>query len=160
MSGEHKQQAALERQRQEQVFVANVGREPSPDAVDDRGMTDLHHAAKLNLPALTIYLLGAGAAVDTEDDLARRRCTMRRWRPWMPKITGVRRRCTMRRSVMLLRWLRSCCAKGQRSTSEIALAIRRCTLRWSIMLLRPPRYCAVTAVDSERNCLLKGSERR
>ncbi len=49
-------------------FVAEVGREPSPDAVDDEGMTDLHYAAKLNLPALTLYLLSQGAAVDAKDN--------------------------------------------------------------------------------------------
>ena len=49
-------------------FVVEVGREPSPDAVDDQDMTDLHYAAKLNLPALTLYLLSLGAAVDARND--------------------------------------------------------------------------------------------
>ena len=73
-----KQQAALGRQRQEeeaaldlpleeQIFVVEMGREPSPDAVGDRGMTDLHHAAKLNLPVLTLSLLKQGVAVDAKD---------------------------------------------------------------------------------------------
>ena len=66
-----KEQAALEKQRQEQVFVAEVGREPSPDAVDDKGMTDLHHAARLNLPVLTLLLIKQGAAVDARDKYGR-----------------------------------------------------------------------------------------
>ena len=49
-------------------FVAEVGREPSPDAVDDEGMTDLHYAAKLNLPAVTLYLLRQGASVDAKSN--------------------------------------------------------------------------------------------
>ena len=49
-------------------FVVEVGREPSLDAVDDQDMTDLHYAAKLNLPALTLYLLSLGAAVDARND--------------------------------------------------------------------------------------------
>ena len=72
MSGEPKQEqsfvAALKRQRQEQVFVAEVGREPSPDAVDDEGMTDLHHAARLNLPVLALSLLKQGAAVEARSN--------------------------------------------------------------------------------------------
>ena len=52
-------------------FVAEVGHKPSPDAVDDQGMTDLHYAAKLNLPALSLYLLHAGAAVDARDNEGR-----------------------------------------------------------------------------------------
>ena len=49
-------------------FVAEIKREPSPDAVDDEGITDLHGVSMLNLPALTIYLLNHGADVNTRDN--------------------------------------------------------------------------------------------
>ena len=57
-----RRQANLEGARER--FVAEVGREPSPDAMDDKGMTDLHYAAKLNLSVLTLSLIKQGAAVD------------------------------------------------------------------------------------------------
>ena len=60
-------------------FVAEVGHEPSPDAVDDEGMTDLHHAAQLNLPALSLYLLHAGAAVDARDNEGRTPLLVAAW---------------------------------------------------------------------------------
>ena len=68
---QRREQAALDKQRQNQVFVAEVGREPSPDAVDDKGKTDLHHAARLNLPVLTLLLIKQGAAVDARDKYGR-----------------------------------------------------------------------------------------
>ena len=49
-------------------FVAEVGREPSLDAVDDEGTTDLHYAAIMNLPTLTAYLLNNGANVYARDN--------------------------------------------------------------------------------------------
>ena len=45
---DHAEQAALEQQRQEQAFVEEVGRVPDPQE-----KTDLHVAARLNLPVLT-----------------------------------------------------------------------------------------------------------
>ena len=51
---------SLEQQRQEQVFVAEVGRKPRPRGMY-RGETDLHIAARLNLPVLTRSLLTQGA---------------------------------------------------------------------------------------------------
>ena len=62
------EQAALEKQRQEEVFVAEVGRKPFPDGVNDKGRTDLHYAAELNLPVLTISLLKQGADVHARDE--------------------------------------------------------------------------------------------
>ncbi len=55
-------QAALEKQRQEQAFVAEVGRPPHPGGMNN-GDTDLHVAARLNLPLLTASLLEQGADV-------------------------------------------------------------------------------------------------
>ena len=74
-------------------FVAEVGHKPSPDAVDDEGMTDLHYAAKLNLPALTLYLLSLGAAVDARNDYR----------------TGPDAAALLRRIGMLQRRPRCCC---------------------------------------------------
>ena len=58
------ERASLAEEREK--FVAEVGHEPSPDAVDD-GVTDLHHAAAMNLPALTAYLLNNGADVHAKN---------------------------------------------------------------------------------------------
>ena len=58
------ERASLAEEREK--FVAEVGHEPSPDAVDD-GVTDLHHAAVMNLPALTAYLLNNGADVHAKN---------------------------------------------------------------------------------------------
>ena len=72
---QRQKQAALKRQRQEQVekqrFAADVGREPSPFRVNNMGNTDLHIAASLNLPLLTLSLLkqGADANAKNKDDL-------------------------------------------------------------------------------------------
>ena len=69
------EQVALESQRQEQVerqrFAADVGREPSPFRVNNMGETDLHIAASLNLPLLTLSLLKQNADVNakTDDDI-------------------------------------------------------------------------------------------
>ena len=43
-----------------------LGRELSPDAIDENGWTDLHFAAALNLPELASVLLDMGARVDAE----------------------------------------------------------------------------------------------
>ncbi len=59
---------ATEEKREEEVFVAEVGRVPSPDAVDDDGGTDLHHAAAMSLPLMTISLLKQGAEVNAQDN--------------------------------------------------------------------------------------------
>ena len=58
--------AALEKQRQEQAFVAEVGRLPQPRR-RHRRQSDLHIAARLNLPVLTISLLNRGADVHAKD---------------------------------------------------------------------------------------------
>ena len=52
----------LENRRQEQAFIAEVGRPPHPDGMNN-GDTDLHVAARLNLPLLTVSLLEQGADV-------------------------------------------------------------------------------------------------
>ena len=49
-----------------QKFVAEMGRKPSPNAVDNKGVTDLHHAAALNLPALALSLLDQGAEIEAK----------------------------------------------------------------------------------------------
>ena len=64
---QRQEQAALEKQRQEQVFVAEVGRMPHPRGMN-KGETDLHIAARLNLPVLTISLLNQGADVHAKDN--------------------------------------------------------------------------------------------
>ena len=55
---------AEERER----FVAEMKREPSPDAMAKGKLTDLHHAAFLNLPAVAEYLLNNGARVHAKDE--------------------------------------------------------------------------------------------
>ena len=64
---QRREQAALEKQRQEQAFVAEVGRKPDPKGKDE-GATDLHLAARLNLPVLTQSLLEQGADVHAKDN--------------------------------------------------------------------------------------------
>ena len=59
------EQAGLAEERKK--FIAGVGREPSPDAVEDEGATDLHHAARLNLPAVATYLLNNGADIHAKN---------------------------------------------------------------------------------------------
>ena len=55
----------LEKERKK--FAAAMRREPSLEAADDKGRSDLHHAATLNLPALTTSLLDSGMDVNTKD---------------------------------------------------------------------------------------------
>ena len=50
-------------------FIAKVGRKPSPDIVYNKGVTDLHHAVCLNLPALAQSLLDQGADIDAKATL-------------------------------------------------------------------------------------------
>lgn len=57
---QREQAAAVERQRQTDAFVAEVGRPANPKGMN-QGDTDLHVAARLNLPLLTASLLGQGA---------------------------------------------------------------------------------------------------
>ena len=64
---QRREQAALEKQRQEQAFVAEVGRKPDPKGKYE-GATDLHIAARLNLPVLTRSLLTQGAEVNAQDN--------------------------------------------------------------------------------------------
>ena len=64
---ERREQAALEKQRQEQAFVAEVGRMPHPGGMN-KGQTDLHIAARRNLPVLALSLLNQGAAVDAKSN--------------------------------------------------------------------------------------------
>ena len=59
-------QAALEKQRQKEAFVAEVGRPPHPGGMNN-GDTDLHVAARLNLPLLTVSLLEQGADVNARN---------------------------------------------------------------------------------------------
>ena len=56
-----------EQAQQEQVFVAAVGRMPHPGGML-KGQTDLHIAARLNLPVLALSLLNQGANVDAKDN--------------------------------------------------------------------------------------------
>ena len=60
------ERAALERQSQEQAFIAEVGRPPHPGGMNN-GDTDLHTAAGLNLPLLTVSLLEQGADVHAQN---------------------------------------------------------------------------------------------
>ena len=67
---QRQEQAALEKQhpeqqRQEQAFVAKVGRKPHPRG-RYRGETDLYIAASLNLPVLTRSLIAQGAEVNVK----------------------------------------------------------------------------------------------
>ena len=55
--------------REKQEFVEKVGRNPSPDIVYNKGVTDLHHAVQLNLPALAQSLLHQGADIDAKATL-------------------------------------------------------------------------------------------
>ena len=54
--------------RENQEFIEKVRRNPSPDIVYNKGVTDLHHAVQLNLPALAQSLLHQGAAIDAKGD--------------------------------------------------------------------------------------------
>ena len=63
---QRREQAALEKQRQEQAFITEVGRRPHPRGINN-GKTDLHIAAELNLPVLTMSLLKQGADVHAKD---------------------------------------------------------------------------------------------
>ena len=54
---------------EEREFIAKVGRKPSPDIVYNKGVTDLHHAVCLNLPALAQSLLDQGADIDAKATL-------------------------------------------------------------------------------------------
>ena len=63
---QQQEQAILEKQQQEQTFVAEVGRMPRPKGMD-KGETDLHITARLNLPVLTISLLNQGADIHAKD---------------------------------------------------------------------------------------------
>ena len=56
-----------EKQRQEQIFVALVGRMPSPGGVNYKGETDLHIVAKWNLPMLAMSLLNQEGKVNAKD---------------------------------------------------------------------------------------------
>ncbi len=58
----------VERTRQRQVFVAEVGRMPYPRGMNDKDETDLHIVAKLNLPMLTISLLNQDAGVNAKNN--------------------------------------------------------------------------------------------
>ena len=67
---QRREQAALEKQRwepqrQEQAFVAEVGRKPHPRG-RYRGETDLYIATSLNLPVLTRSLIAQGAEVNVK----------------------------------------------------------------------------------------------
>ncbi len=54
---------------EEREFVAKVGRKPSPDIIYNKGVTDLHHAACLNLPALAQSLLDQNSDIDAKATL-------------------------------------------------------------------------------------------
>ena len=54
-------------EKEKKKFAAAMGHEPSLEAVDDKGRTDLHHAATLNLPGLATSLLHSGADVNAKD---------------------------------------------------------------------------------------------
>ena len=54
---------------EEREFIAKVGRKPSPDIVYNKGVTDLHHAVCLNLPALAQSLLDQGADIGAKATL-------------------------------------------------------------------------------------------
>ena len=47
-------------------FFAKMGRAPSPQMVDEAGVTDLHRAGYLNLPALVQSLLDQGADIEAK----------------------------------------------------------------------------------------------
>ena len=55
--------------REKKEFIEKVGRNPSPDIVYNKGVTDLHHAVRLNLPALAQSLLHQGADVNAKATL-------------------------------------------------------------------------------------------
>ena len=54
---------------EEREFIAKVGRKPSPDIVYNKGVTDLHHAVRLNLAALAQSLLDQGADINAKATL-------------------------------------------------------------------------------------------
>ena len=129
-----REEEETEKQRQEQAFVAAVGRSPSPGKINDAGRTDLHRVAQLNLPMLAISLLKQGANVHAKNN--------RGWTPlhiaaWFDASAtaevllqrganvhakdndGLVRRCTAAaQEGCCLRPPRSCSSKGPTSTSE------------------------------------------
>ena len=54
---------------EENEFFAEMGRKPSPDILYNKGVTDLHHAVRLNLPALAQSLLDQGADINAKATL-------------------------------------------------------------------------------------------
>ncbi len=57
----------LDRQREEQAFVAEVGRKPLPKGIHN-GKSHLHFAAELDLPVLTRSLIRQGADGNAKDE--------------------------------------------------------------------------------------------
>ena len=51
---------------EENEFFAEMGRKPSPDILYNKGVTDLHHAVRLNLSALAQSLLDQGADINAK----------------------------------------------------------------------------------------------
>ena len=54
---------------EENEFFAEMGRKPSPDILYNKGVTDLHHAVRLNLAALAQSLLDQGADINAKATL-------------------------------------------------------------------------------------------
>jgi len=54
---------------EENEFFAEMGRKPSPDILYNKGVTDLHHAVRLNLSALAQSLLDQGADINAKATL-------------------------------------------------------------------------------------------
>ena len=63
----HAEQGVLEKQREEQAFVTEVGRMPHPKG-RNKGEPDLHITVRLNLPLLTLSLLNQGADVHAKNN--------------------------------------------------------------------------------------------
>ena len=147
-----------EKQRQEQAFVATVGRSPSPGKINDAGKTDLHIVAKLNLPMLAISLLQQGANVHVRDNRgftplhgAAQADASATAEVLLQQGANVHAKTNegstplhsaALKDTLLLRPPRSCSSKGPTSTPKTTMALRRCTLRHGWMLLRPPRSCS------------------
>ena len=59
----------MELEREANEFFVEMGHAPSPEMVDEAGVTDLHRAGYLNLPALAQSLLDQGADIEAKATL-------------------------------------------------------------------------------------------
>ena len=133
-------QKSLEQQRQEQIFVSAVGHRPHPRGAN-RSESDLHIAARMNLPVLVSSLLNQGADANAKGnegetplhvaaavnaaDVAN--VLLKAGADANAKTTATGRRCTWRRLRLLLGSRGYCSKQRPTSTPKMTRAERRYT---------------------------------